>query len=89
LFQKKFYCNENKILKKQIKIKSKSKKKLSKINLQKEIEKLNKKIDLNTIMTFMEFFKDFKGFIVLYKFEVNVKNSNEKELVLGIAFFNK
>jgi hypothetical protein len=88
LSQKKFYC-EKVDLKEQIFVKSKSKKKLSKINLQKEIEKLDKKINLNLFLEHIEYFKNFKGYIVLFECNASIERFEERENILGLAFFNQ
>ena len=69
--QKKFYCGKIE-LKEQIFIKSKSKKELSKIDLQKEIEKLDKRINLNLFLSNLEYLKKFKGFIVFFVCDASV-----------------
>ena len=87
LSQKKFYCDKIE-LKEQIFIKSKSKKELSKIDLQKEVEKLDKEIDLNIVIESMEYLKNFKGFIILFNHTVSLEKDGEKKNLLGITFFN-
>jgi uncharacterized protein (DUF927 family) len=83
--QKKFYCNKKVI---EILIKSKSKKELSKIDLQKEIEKLDNKIDLDIVIEYMESFKNFKGFVILFNHVASEEKNGEKKVLLGLAFFN-
>ena len=80
--QKKFYC------KKEIWIKSKSKEELEKIDLQKEIEKLNIKPDINFILDHIEYFKEFNGFVIIFGFTVLYKKDNKKKNILGIFFYN-
>jgi hypothetical protein len=84
--QKKFYCDNKTV---EILIKSKSKKKLSKINLQKEMEKLDKEINLDIIIEYIEYFKNFKGFIILFEFNASINRFEERGDMLGIAFFNQ
>jgi len=84
--QKKFYCNN--LYGNEIYIKSKLNKELKKIDLQKEIEKFNKEIDLNILIEDLEYYRNFKGFIIVFDFMASAEKFLEKELTLGIMFFN-
>jgi hypothetical protein len=85
--QKKFYC-EKVDLKEQIFVKSKQKKELSKISLPKEIEKLDKEMNLGLMANCVDDFRKFKGYIVLFECNISIRRFKEKENILGMAFFN-
>jgi hypothetical protein len=36
----------------------------------------------------MEYFKNFKGFIILYSHTISLEKNGDKKNVLGITFFN-
>jgi hypothetical protein len=85
--QKKFYCSKLD-LKEQVFVKSKLKTELSKISLPKEIEKLDKEMNIGLMADCIDDFKKFKGFIVLFECNISIRRFKEKENILGMVFFN-
>jgi len=82
--QKKFYCDN----KEQIFIKSKEKKELSKVSIPKEMEKLDKEMNIGLMADCIDDLKKFKGFIVLFECNMSIRRFKEKEDILGMVFFN-
>jgi len=83
--QRKFFCT-NFPEGKEFSIRSKIN--YSQINLQKELEKLNKEIDLDLILNKLNYFTDFNGYLIFCDFIGSIYESDKKKQMFGMFFFN-